>query len=102
LQHDFITHSARKCNQIIKLDNDEKIETKPKLFLNNAGLMIKAALADLGFIWIHKHSVADLLAKKKLISILDKYTKQHFNVYVYYEYQPYRAPKIQAFMDFFT
>lgn len=81
LQHDYIAHYARKCSNIIVLDHDEQIVMKPKLFINNTQMIIQAALANLGIIWTHEDRVAELLAKKKLIRILDQYTKQAFNVF---------------------
>lgn len=102
LQHDHIGHCARKPNDVIILDHDKKIVLKPKLLINNTQLIIQAALEDLGFIWIHEYRVSDLLAKKKLIQILEPFTKQPIDVYAYYEYQPYIDPKIKAFLNFFT
>jgi DNA-binding transcriptional LysR family regulator len=102
LQHDFIAHCARKSSDTIILDNDEQVVMKPKLFLNNTRLIIQAALKHLGIIWTHEDRVADLLSKKKLIRILDKYMQQPIEVYAYYERQPHCDPKIQAFMDFFV
>lgn len=101
LQHDYIAHCARKPSDLITLDNDEQIILKPKLLINNTQAAIQAVLEDIGFLWTHESRVSELLKKKKLIQILDKYTKQHNNVYAYYEYQPYCDPKIQVFLDFF-
>lgn len=102
LQHDFISHSARKYPEIIILDDDKQIVLKPKLLLNNTQQIINAALEGLGFIWVHEYMVSDLLANKKLMCLLENQTKEPVQIYAYYEYQPYRDPKIQAFMDFFA
>lgn len=102
LQHDFIAHSARKPNNIIILDNDEQIVMKPKLFINNTQLIIQAALESLGILWTHEDRVSELLAKKKLVRVLDQYMQNPINVYAYYEHQPYVDPKIQAFLNFFS
>jgi DNA-binding transcriptional LysR family regulator len=101
LQHKFIAHSARKPSNIIVLDHDERIILKPKLLLNNTPIMIQAALAHLGFIWTHENLVSDLIAKKKLVFMLDQHTQRPINIYAYYEQQLYRDPKIQVFVDFF-
>lgn len=102
LQHDYIAHGGRKIREMITLDHEQKIMMKPKLTLSNTQLLIQAALDHLGIIWVHKYMVTDLITKKKLVPILEKHTRQAINIYAYYEYQPYRDPKIQAFMEFFA
>lgn len=101
LQHDYIAHRGRKVHQVITLDHQQQIVMKPKLFLNNSQLLIKAALTHLGFIWTHENMVSDLLGKKKLVVLLKQYTQQPITIYAYYEHQPYSDPKIQAFINFF-
>lgn len=102
LQHDTIAHSARKPNEMIILDHEKQLILTPKLLVNNTQLMIQAALAHLGIIWTHENMLEDLITKKKLVCVLNEYTKKSINIYAYYKYQPYRDPKIQAFMDFFV
>lgn len=101
LQLNYIGHSARKPNNVITLDHDERVLMKPKLLFNSTLLMIQAALAGLGFIWTHENMVSPYLIGKKLSRLLDKYTQQSINIYAYYEHRQYQEPKIQAFMNFF-
>lgn len=102
LQYDFITHSARHKPNLISLDENSTVLIQPKCQFNNSNLTIEAALLGLGFIWTHENFVQDLLKQKKLVTILDKYTKNPINIYVYYEYKTQIDAKIKAFMDFFT
>ena len=102
LQHNFIAHSARRYPEIIILDSEQQIMLKPKLLMNNVESIVNAALENLGFIWVHKYIVSDLIKKRKLVPLLEGYTKEPVNLYAYYEYQPYCDPKIQAFMNFFV
>lgn len=101
LHHDFIAHSARKPINLIILDEHKPIEMNPKLFCNHTSLLIEAALNNLGFIWTHENIVSEFLTSKKLIPFLTRYTQEKKSVYVYYEYQAYPDPKIQAFMKLF-
>jgi DNA-binding transcriptional LysR family regulator len=102
LQHDYISHWARKPPELIPLDHDQQIEVTPKLLVNNSQIMIQAALANLGFIWTHEFMVAQLVAQKKLLYLLPQQMQRSVNVYVYHEYQAYLDPKISVFMDFYT
>ncbi|MBS0357895.1 MAG: hypothetical protein JSS53_01290 [Proteobacteria bacterium] len=74
---------------------------KPKLMLNNTTLVVQAALSDLGFIWVDEKIAFDLVIKKKLASILDKYMQQLSNICLFYENQNKSDPRIRAFIDFF-
>lgn len=102
LQHDFIAHGGRKVNELIVLDGNEQVITKPKLVFNNTELIVQAALSHLGFIWVDEKIVTNLLAKKKLIPMLEQYTQETTNVYIFYEYQYKLDPKIRAFVDYFS
>ena len=59
---------------------------------------MRAALANLGFIWKHKNLVWELIRNKRLICFLQQYTCRRINIYAYDEYQD---PKIRAFMQHF-
>lgn len=102
LKHDYITHSGRKRPDLIMLDNEQDIIVQPKYCFNSAWLVGEAALQNLGFIWAHHYTVSQYLEEKKLVAFLEKHTQHVFPIYAYYEYQRYRDPKIQVFMDFFT
>ena len=102
LKHDYITHSGRKRPGLIMLDDDQDINVQPKYCFNNAWLTAEAALEGLGFIWTHRYMVSHHIEDKQLIPFLEKHTQHIFPIYAYYEYQRYRDPKIQVFMDFFT
>ncbi|MBS0357893.1 MAG: LysR family transcriptional regulator [Proteobacteria bacterium] len=101
LQHDFIAHSFRRKPELIVLDNNEQVVIKPKLILSDTELIIQAALSHLGFIWVDEKIVFNLVAKKKLIGILEKQTQQLVNMSLFYESQYKFDPKIRAFIDFF-
>jgi DNA-binding transcriptional LysR family regulator len=101
LQHDFIAHGGRQIPEVITLDNSERIITKPKLIFNNTELILQAALSDLGFIWIDEEIAKNLINKKKLIVMLEQYTQETTNVYLFYEYQYKLDPKIRVFADYF-
>ncbi|HEV2613600.1 MAG TPA: LysR family transcriptional regulator [Gammaproteobacteria bacterium] len=102
LRHHHITHGSRKRADMIMLDHHKEVILTPTIAINNAPLMIEAALLDLGIILMHHYNVEDYLKHKKLIRLLEKFTQATHPVCAYYEYQRYRDPKIQVFMDFFT
>lgn len=102
LKHSYITHSGRKRPDLIMLDDQHEVIVAPRYCFNNAMLIVEAALEGLGFVWSHHYQVKPYLHDKTLIPFLEKHTEHVFPIYAYYEYQRYRDPKIQVFMDFFT
>ncbi|MBS0359219.1 MAG: LysR family transcriptional regulator [Proteobacteria bacterium] len=101
LKHDFIAHGFRKIPGLIVLDNNEQIIVNPKFTWNNTTLIVQAALSHLGFIWADEKIVFDLVAKKKLVGILENHTRQITNICLFYDSQYKFDPRIRAFIDFF-
>jgi DNA-binding transcriptional LysR family regulator len=77
LQHKFITHEARLQQNVVLLDDDEPVLIKPYLFINQTQIIIDAALANLGIIWLNDKFVGSLLADgdTKIAAFVEHFTK---------------------------
>lgn len=102
LQHDIISHSARKAPYFISFKNNQKLMIKPILLMSSSQAMLQAALQHIGIIWTHEYMVEKLVAQKKLIYLLTDAMEKSKAVYAFHEYQEHKDPKIKAFMDFYA
>lgn len=101
LQHNIISHAARKPPYFIPFKNNQKLIVNPILLVNSSEAMVQAALEHIGIIWTHEYMVKKLVAQKKLIYLLPEAMEKSKEVYAYYEFQTHKDPKIKAFMDFY-
>ncbi len=98
----YICHCTREPINAINIG--DKIVTIDQSILraNDYGILVKAALQHIGYIYIKEFLVASELKAGKLIEILPKLNKNKINVYFYYHYQKFVDPKIRAFIDYFS
>lgn len=102
LQHQFIVHDARLQQNIIVLDDEQPVLTKPALFINQSQIIIDAALSSLGIIWTAETLVKPWLDNGKLIEIMQHKNQKAVDVYLYYRYQKHIDTKIAAFVEHFS
>jgi DNA-binding transcriptional LysR family regulator len=101
-QHVFITHSQRKPTNQIVLDDEQHINVRSILRINDTYGLGLAATQHIGMIWLREYLVEDLLTKKKLITVMSEYTRQKVPVYLYYLHHRFIEPKIIAFENYFA
>jgi len=100
--HQYISHSKRTPDNILRFKNDETIHLDPFLKLNDSRAMQECAIKHMGIICVHDYIVKDALKNGKLIEILQKYQEPEQFVYLYYQQSRYLQPKIRRFIDFYT
>lgn len=98
----YICHTARRPINILSFDNGLELQVQPFLKLDDHDTVVNAALQDLGYIYVKEYMVLDYLKSGQLIEILPRYKKAQLPIYVYYQYNTYHNPKVQAFMKHFT
>lgn len=101
LAHDYIGHHARPQPGQIQFNDETTLQLKPQYLFNSSELLIQAALNHLGIIYVHKNQVQPLIDNQQLTPILESYTNQPINVYLFYPYRPYPDNNIQAFVSWF-
>tara|TARA_R110000868_G_scaffold411409_2_gene703779 strand:- start:10552 stop:11418 length:867 start_codon:yes stop_codon:yes gene_type:complete len=102
LQHDFIAHDTRHHPDMIRLHEQIPVTVKPSLYLNQTDAIIAAGVAGLGLIWVPDAFVEAEIKNGTLVELLAKRNTNVFDVYCYYQYQKNIAPKIRAFVEYFT
>ncbi len=101
LSHKYISHTARINDRVLELKDDIAITLSPYLYMNDTEEMIKAALADLGIVYVHEDRMREHLKHKKLIAVLPDYMRAPVNYYMVYKFDRYLDPKVRALLDFY-
>lgn len=101
IKHNYITHTMRRPDNLIIVDDGLEILVNPVLWLNDSRAMCNAAISGLGLVRLHDYVVQDALANGTLCEILPQYHQQTVPVYLYYEKSRFLMPKIRKFIDYF-
>jgi len=80
---------------------DFAVAVRGRLLINDADLMARSAMADLGLAYLIESHVRQLLTEKKLVRVLDGFCPPFPGFYLYYPSRAQLAPKLKAFVDFF-
>jgi DNA-binding transcriptional LysR family regulator len=104
-QHACITYRQLSNGGIYRwefseLGKDFEIAVDGRIIVNDAELMVDAALQGLGLAHVFESNVHDLVAKKKLVRVLDAFCDPFPGFFLYYPSRANIAPKLQAFVDF--
>lgn len=75
-----------------------ELDVKGRLALDSLPLVIEAALRGLGFAYVNEHDVAGLLAKKKLVRVLDGWTPTWGPLALYYPGHRHVPAGLKAFV----
>ncbi|KTD83050.1 LysR family transcriptional regulator [Legionella waltersii] len=100
--HQYITHSMRKPDNVVKFKSNKEIYVEPILWLNDSRAMCECAIQGMGIVWLHDYIVADAIEDGRLIEILPEFCENYRPVYLYYQQSRYLQPKIRRFIDFYT
>jgi DNA-binding transcriptional LysR family regulator len=101
-QHDYITHTSRKPDNIIPFKKGKNSIVKPTLGLNESHAIRECAIQDMGLVNLHDYIVADAIEQGSLIEVLFEYQEPKVDIYLYYQQSRYLQPKIRRFIDFFN
>jgi DNA-binding transcriptional LysR family regulator len=103
--HDCINYRRRTSHEIYKWEftqdgKDFQVAVSGRIVLDDADLLINAALDGLGIAHVMECTVQEHLASKRLIRVLDAYCIPFPGFFLYYPSRAQIAPKLQALVDF--
>lgn len=99
--HQYISHTERTGNYILKLKPEYSLQLKPYLLVNSVTAMIECAINDLGLIQLPLYVLKEYLDQGELIEVLPEYQLSDCNVYYHYPVFAHPQPKLQRFIEFF-
>ena len=84
------------------IDNgkDLEIAVEGHVVTNDGAVLVDAALDGLGLAYVFENMIAQHLAEKRLVRVLDKYCPQFPGYFLYYPSRVNIAPKLKALVDF--
>lgn len=102
VDHNIITHSMRRPNDVIKFKKGETLHFEPVLYLNDTRSMKMCALHGMGIVQLHDYIVAEDLQEKRLVEILKGYSEQKKTIPIHISYlqTSFVHIKIRKFIDF--
>jgi DNA-binding transcriptional LysR family regulator len=103
--HDCITYRRRTLGGIYRWEftengKDFEVAVRGRLLLNDAGLMVDAAVDGLGLAHVFESSVQKQLAEKRLLRVLEAFCPPFPGFFLYYPSHTHLARKLQALVDF--
>ncbi len=106
LEHDCINYRQRSKGglyrwELVEDGKDFDIAVAGRVTLNDGQLMAGAALAGLGLAYLMDCAVAEHLAAKRLVRVLEAYSPSFPGFFLYYPSRAHLAPKLAAFANFF-
>lgn len=79
---------------------DFDITVDGRIVANDGGVLVDAALDGLGLAYVFDGMVAQHVAEKRLVRVLDEYCPRFPGYFLYYPSRINVAPKLKAFVDF--
>lgn len=103
--HDCINYRRRTRGSVYRWEfteraKDFEIGVKGRLLVNDADLMLDAALDGLGLAYLLETSVAEHVRAGRLVSVLSDFSTPFPGFFLYYPSRAHLAPKLQALVDF--
>ncbi|GMU02352.1 LysR family transcriptional regulator [Corallococcus caeni] len=104
--HDCINYRSRTTGGILPwglTDGGKRIDVAVagRVVLNDAELVLEAAVAGLGLAYVPESRARRLLAEKRLVRVLDAYSPTLPGFFLYYPSRTHVPPKLKALIDFF-
>jgi DNA-binding transcriptional LysR family regulator len=104
--HDCINYRQRTSGAVYRWDFNENgrefvVLVNGRLLINDAELMARAAVDGLGLAYLLDSHVRELIAKKRLVRVLDGFCPPFPGFHLYYPSRAQMAPKLKALIDFF-
>ncbi|WP_036181478.1 LysR family transcriptional regulator [Marinomonas sp. MED121] len=98
-QHSCLTYGQQTQNTW-RFANGEAVDVNANLVSNNTEVIIQAAIAAKGIIYIPEMIIEAELAQAKLIPVLPSLTSGEFQLWAYYQKLDYVPLKVRVFLDF--
>jgi len=103
--HDCINYRRRSLGNVYRWEftergKDFEIGVKGRLLLDDADLMLDAALDGLGLAYLLETSVIEHVRAGRLVAVLSDFCPTFPGFFLYYPSRAHRAPKLQALVDF--
>jgi DNA-binding transcriptional LysR family regulator len=81
-------------------DNELEIAVDGHVVTNDGAVLVDAAVEGLGLAYVFESMVRELISRKRLVRVLEKYTPQIPGYFLYYPSRVNLAPKLKALVDF--
>jgi len=103
--HDCINYRRRTLGGVYRWEFSERtkefeIGVKGRLLVNDADLMLDAALGGLGLAYLLESSVVEHVRAGRLIAVLSDFSAPFPGFFLYYPSRSHLAPKLRALVDF--
>ncbi len=103
--HDCINYRRRTLGGVYRWEFSERskdfeMAVKGRLLVNDADLMLDAALRGLGLAYLLETAVADHVRAGRLVTVLSDFCAPFPGFFLYYPSRAHLAPKLQALVDF--
>jgi DNA-binding transcriptional LysR family regulator len=103
--HDCINYRRRSLGVVYRWEfseagRDFEVAVNGRLLLDDADLIVSAALDGLGLAYLIDSTVREHLAQKRLVRVLEAYCVPFPGFFLYYPSRAHIAPKLQALVDF--
>ncbi|MBY5944634.1 LysR family transcriptional regulator [Photobacterium rosenbergii] len=104
-QHKLIQYRFIASNQLapLRLNNqgqDITVDMPLGLVVNDTDVMVDAAVNGLGIGRVIEPMIADLLADKQLVPVLEPYWYPYSGLYVYFHQNTQKAKRVRVFIDY--
>ena len=103
--HDCINHrmvTAGTVNRWRFRDGGKELEVAVdgRVVTNDGSVLVDAAVEGLGLAYVFESMVGELVAQKRLVRVLDRYSPRVPGYFLYYPSRVHLAPKLKALVDF--
>jgi DNA-binding transcriptional LysR family regulator len=103
--HDCINYRRRTLGSVYRWEFTERgkefeIGVNGRLLVNDADLMLDAALDGLGLAYLLETSVAEHVRAGRLVTVLSDFCEPFPGFFLYYPSRTHLAPKLKAMVDF--
>jgi DNA-binding transcriptional LysR family regulator len=79
---------------------DVEIAVNGRLTVDDAGMVVDAAVDGVGLAYVFESMVAEHLSARRLLRVLEEYCPPFPGYFLYYPSRAHVAPKLRAFVDF--
>jgi DNA-binding transcriptional LysR family regulator len=80
--------------------NEFEVAVDGHVFTNDGAVLVDAAVEGLGLAYVFETMVGELVARGRLVQVLEEYCPQVPGYFLYYPSRVNLAPKLKALVDF--
>lgn len=101
-RHRYLTHSMRKPNSLLYFKNEDPVQVRPYLQVNDAETLLQLTLQGLGIMKTHEYVVREAIDNGQLIEVLNSFSEEQIPIFLAYSQRRILSQKIRCFIDFVT